>query len=122
MMAAGPLYLPANPEVPTHNREVRCSGLGDPTIFPRVMRENENPAKFGATFQDRGEADLPKLRLHDLRHQFASHLVNDGKSLYEVQQILGHSDPAVAMRYAHLSVDSMRSAAESAARRLGDVG
>jgi site-specific recombinase XerD len=36
---------------------------------------------------------LPLLRIHDLRHRYASFLVNSGRSLYEVQQILGHSDP-----------------------------
>lgn len=41
----------------------------------------------------RKKAGLPHLRLHDLRHQFASFLVNDGRTLYEVQQIPEHSDP-----------------------------
>jgi len=89
-------------------------------INPRTGKRYVNINK--TWYRIREAADLPKLRLHDLRHQFASHLVNDGKSLFEVQQILGHSDPTVTMRYAHLSVDSMRSAAESAARSLGDVG
>lgn len=46
----------------------------------------------------REKAGLPDLRIHDLRHQFASFLVNSGRSLYEVQQILGHSDPSVTQR------------------------
>ncbi|NIB45131.1 tyrosine-type recombinase/integrase [Pseudomaricurvus alkylphenolicus] len=62
----------------------------------------------------RTEAGLPELRLHDLRHQFASMLVNSGRSLYEVQQILGHSDPTVTQRYAHLSSSTMQEAAETA--------
>jgi integrase len=39
------------------------------------------------------EAGLPHLSIHDLRHQYASFLMNDGRTLYEVQQIMGHSDP-----------------------------
>ena len=39
----------------------------------------------------RAKAGLPKLRLHDLRHSFASFLVNDGRTLYEVEALLGHS-------------------------------
>jgi integrase len=35
----------------------------------------------------RNKVDLPKLQIHDLRHQFASFLVNDRQSLYTVQQI-----------------------------------
>ncbi|MFZ1546756.1 MAG: site-specific integrase [Candidatus Nitrotoga sp.] len=62
----------------------------------------------------RMKAGLPHLRLHDLRHQYASFLVNGGRTLYEVQQILGHSDPKVTMRYAHLSSKSLQDAANSA--------
>jgi integrase len=62
----------------------------------------------------RNEAGLPHLRLHDLRHQYASFLVNSGRTLYEVQQILGHKSPEISMRYSHLSSKSLRSAAASA--------
>ncbi|MEA2120071.1 tyrosine-type recombinase/integrase [Halovibrio sp. HP20-50] len=51
----------------------------------------------------RKRAGLPELRLHDLRHSFASFLVNAGRSLYEVQQLLGHADIRTTARYAHLS-------------------
>jgi integrase len=40
--------------------------------------------------------------------------VNAGRTLYEVQQVLGHSDPKVTMRYSHLSSKSMQEAANSA--------
>lgn len=62
----------------------------------------------------RAKAGLPHLRIHDLRHQYASFLVNAGRTLYEVQQILGHSDPSVTQRYAHLSTKSLLDAANSA--------
>jgi integrase len=69
-----------------------------------------------------GGAGLPHLRLHDLRHQFASFLVNDGRTLYEVQQILGHSSSKVTERYAHLSTKTLQEAANSAAARLNGRG
>ena len=53
------------------------------------------------------------VRIHDLRHSFASRLVCNGRSLYEVQQILGHSDPKVTMRYAHLSSRALQEAANA---------
>ena len=62
----------------------------------------------------RAKAGLPHLRIHDLRHQYASFLVNAGRSLYEIQRILGHSDPSVTQRYAHLSTKSLQDAANSA--------
>jgi integrase len=62
----------------------------------------------------RNKAGLNSLRIHDLRHQYASFLVNSGRTLYEVQQILGHSSPTVTQRYAHLSTKSLQEAANSA--------
>lgn len=62
----------------------------------------------------RVKAGLPQLRIHDLRHQYASFLVNSGRTLYEVQKILGHSSHSVTERYAHLSSKSLMDAANSA--------
>lgn len=62
----------------------------------------------------REKAGLPHLRLHDLRHSFASFLVNSGRTLYEVQQILGHSQSIVTERYSHLSTKTLQSAANCA--------
>ncbi len=47
-------------------------------------------------------AGIRDLRLHDLRHDFASRLINAGASLYQVQHQLAHSDPRITQRYAHL--------------------
>lgn len=62
----------------------------------------------------RGKADLPHLRIHDLRHQFASFLVNSGRTIFEVSQLLGHSDSKVTARYAHLSSKTLQDASNSA--------
>lgn len=70
----------------------------------------------------RKEAGLPNLRLHDLRHQYASFLVNSGRTLYEVQKILGHSSHSVTERYAHLSTASLADAANSASAVLKGAG
>ena len=65
-------------------------------------------------YRIRKQVGITNLRIHDLRHSFASLLVSGGRSLYEVQQILGHSDPKVTMRYAHLSTKALQAAASSA--------
>jgi len=46
--------------------------------------------------------------LHDLRHQYASFLINQGRTLYEVMQILGHSDQVHAWTILTSSLDGER--------------
>ncbi len=60
----------------------------------------------------RKRAGLLDLRVHDLRHSFASFLVNAGRSLYEVQELLGHADIRTTSRYAHLSRERLIAAVE----------
>lgn len=64
----------------------------------------------------RKRAGLPDLRVHDLRHSFASFLVNAGRSLYEVQELLGHADIKTTSRYAHLSRERLNAAVECVPR------
>lgn len=59
-------------------------------------------------------AGLTDVRIHDLRHSFASFLVNNGRSLYEVQTILGHADISTTQRYAHLAQSTLLDAANVA--------
>ena len=69
----------------------------------------------------REKAGLKHLRLHDLRHQYASFLVNSGRTLYEVQQILGHSTSVVTQRYSHLSTKVLNEAAQSASVKIREA-
>jgi integrase len=55
----------------------------------------------------RRRAGLPDVRLHDLRHTFASLLVNNGSSLYAVQMLLGHTQIKTTQRYAHLTQETL---------------
>jgi integrase len=60
------------------------------------------------------KAGLSSLKIHGLRHQQASMLVNSGSSLYNVQAILGHSNPITTQRYAHLSIKALHEASAGA--------
>ena len=55
---------------------------------------------------------VPNVRLHDLRHSFASILVSGGASLPLIGQMLGHTQVSTTQRYAHLYDDPLRKAAE----------
>jgi len=69
----------------------------------------------------RQRAGLGHVRIHDLRHSFASFLVNAGRSLYEVQELLGHADSRTTTRYAHLSRERLQEAVEVVPRVRLDV-
>jgi len=69
----------------------------------------------------RCEAGLEDVRVHDLRHSYASFLVNAGRSLYEVQRLLGHTQIKTTQRYAHLSHDTLLDATNSVNTALGEM-
>ncbi|SDB08668.1 site-specific integrase [Bauldia litoralis] len=60
----------------------------------------------------RAKAGLDDLRIHDLRHSFASVAAGAGLSLPMIGKLLGHSQPATTARYAHLASEPMRAAAD----------
>ena len=66
----------------------------------------------------RARAGLPGLRLHDLRHSFASFAVADGHSLFMVGKVLGHKQTRTTEGYAHLSADPVIAVADRTAARI----
>jgi len=122
------------PALISKSKRVRSVPLNDSAID--VLDQLDSEGKFDHLFINRrtgepyttiykvwtrirADAGLHRLRIHDLRHMYASFLVNSGRSLYEVQQVLGHSDPTVTQRYAHLSSKSLQDAANSASDAIG---
>jgi len=64
----------------------------------------------GAFETARTKADLSGLRLHDLRHTFATRLIQSGVDVFTVQKLLGHSTITMTMRYVHSFEAQMRDA------------
>ena len=67
-------------------------------------------------------AGISGLRIHDLRHSFASQLVSSGASLPLIGALLGHSNPMTTSRYAHLFQDPQRAAVERVAAIVDAAG
>jgi integrase len=71
-------------------------------LYPvKVQRAFRKALKF---------AQISDFHFHDLRHSFASSLVQEGVDIYAVQKLLGHKDSRMTQRYAHLSTDYLRDA------------
>jgi integrase len=69
----------------------------------------------------RALAGLPDLRIHDLRHAFASVAVASGDSLFIVGKVLGHRNAATTERYAHLAPDPARTVAVRTSERIAEM-
>lgn len=80
-------------------------------IFKNPTTKRKYKGMHAAWYKIRNEAGIGEVRIHDLRHTYASILVNQGASLYDVQKLLGHSSPQMTQRYAHLSSEHLLSTA-----------
>ncbi|SLN64549.1 Putative prophage CPS-53 integrase [Roseovarius albus] len=81
------------------------------------------PGQFATDLQHpwrriREQAGIPDVRIHDLRHTYASNAVSSGMPIQMVGRLLGHTQLQTTMRYAHLADDPVRKAAEENAARL----
>ncbi|WP_026439772.1 site-specific integrase [Acidocella facilis] len=87
-------------------------------VFPSPRRDEQALSELrGVWARVKLAADLPEdLRLHDLRHTFASLLANDGVPLYDIGKLLGHTQLATTSRYAHLQADRQLEAVNSVGR------
>lgn len=94
---------------------------GNPWVFPNPKTGKPYISIFNSWNAARIAAGLADVRIHDLRHSFASFLVNAGRSLYEVQRILGHTQIKTTQRYAHLSQDTLLDAADAAHQMAGSM-
>jgi integrase len=95
-------------------------------VFPA---NGPNPSKCGhrvmiwqSWLAIRKAAGITNLRLHDLRHSFASLLASSGASLPLIGELLGHTQPQTTARYAHLFDDVQRAAVERVGKLLTGKG
>lgn len=92
-------------------RQLNTDGLVFPGADGKRM-DNINRSWRGVA----KDATLVDFKFHDLRHSFASKLVQQGVDLYTVKELLGHSEIAMTERYSHLAPDNLRAAVEKVSR------
>jgi integrase len=91
---------------------------GNPHILPSSKTEGHLVGLQKVWEGLRVKADLPDVRLHDLRHSFASAAVAQGESLFLVGKVLGHRQARTTEVYAHLQDDPVRGVANRTADRI----
>ena len=96
----------------TKSEQLLLDVSDDTYVFRNPKSGRPYRSFYSAWFIVRDNAGLSDVRIHDLRHTFASLLVNKGVSLYEVQTLLGHSSMQMTQRYAHLAPDLLHTRTE----------
>lgn len=91
---------------------------GNPFVFPAASASGHFVGLRKIWEQIRARAGLDDVRIHDLRHSFASVAVAGGDSLYLVGKVLGHRQAKTTEKYAHLSDDPVLAVAERAANTI----
>ena len=92
-----------------------------PWVFPSPSTRSHmtRNAVFEAWSRIRAEAGLRDVRLHDLRHSYASLAVMQGENILTVGRLLGHNNPATTLKYTHFAETMMAEAAETVGAVLG---
>jgi len=94
---------------------------GNPFVCPgaRPMRPLVNLQRPWRRLRER--AGLEDVRLHDLRHSFASMGAGVGMSLPVIGKLLGHTQAQTTMRYSHLAADPLKQAANRIGERIAEA-
>ncbi|PVZ49381.1 tyrosine-type recombinase/integrase [Thalassobacter stenotrophicus] len=111
--------VPISADVAAHVRQRQLIvPKGNPWLFPGDVPGQ--PVKEIRRFWTRvqREAELPDVRIHDLRHTFASLLVSGGASLEMIGKLLGHTQMQTTQRYAHLLDAPLRAGVDAVAEVL----
>jgi integrase len=91
-------------------------------VFPSYGRRGHLVELKTSWRQITKAAGIEGLRVHDLRHSYASQLVSGGASLPLIGALLGHSNPNTTARYAHLFHDPLRAATEKVGAVIAAAG
>jgi integrase len=92
--------------------------VDSPRVIPGMRADGAGPAIDKVWSRVRRAAGLSDVRLHDLRHSFASVGAAGGLSLPVIGALLGHKHAATTARYAHLSADPLRAANDAVGARI----
>lgn len=94
--------------------------VGNQFVFPSAVGRGWYQGTPKVWIRIREAANLADVRLHDLRHSFASVAASKGASLQMIGALLGHKDSTTTAKYAHLSDDPLRTAANSTSQAIAE--
>ncbi|MDE0242251.1 MAG: tyrosine-type recombinase/integrase [bacterium] len=95
-----------------------------PWVFPAPHRNSYLSRQSLQWFWQhvRDDAGIADVRLHDLRHTYASVALAHGETILTIGRLLGHNDPMTTLKYTHLADATVHEAAEALAPILGGEG
>lgn len=94
---------------------------GSPYVLPAERGDGHFVGLQKVWQRIRSAAGLEDVRIHDLRHTFASTAVSEGESLYLLSKVLGHSDVKTTQRYAHVANDPLRGVADRTSEKISAI-
>ena len=98
------------------------AAIGERYVFPSPKTPGEARYDIKAFWNRvRKRAGLAGVRLHDLRHTFASLALQNGMSLYEIGEELGHRSVATTKRYAHLDPNNKNTSAAAVSDKINEL-
>lgn len=94
-------------------------------VFPSARTQDKHMIGIQKTWnQVRRKAGLGNMRLHDLRHSFASFAIANGENIVVIADVLGHASTRMTERYLHLRDDHLNALSERTGQRIlsGQIG
>ena len=113
------MVLPLSQGVKTLLAERRKTATSSEWVFPNPKTGKPYHSCRNAWVTVRNRAGLPTLRIHDLRHTYASMMLESGSNLIDVQQALGHASLTTTQVYTHVSPARKQERADATAGALG---
>jgi integrase len=105
-------------EVRRKSARLGTSNMPDGYVFTNPRTRTKYNSFYAAWYKIVRTEGLEDVRIHDLRHTYASILINNEVSIYEVQRLLGHSNVTMTQRYAHLLRGKLHEKTELVSRAI----
>lgn len=111
----------SNPALAILTQRQSTAGKAEGYVFPASEGDGAYTATSRIWSKLRAGTALEDVRLHDMRHSFASLAIAQGTSLAIIGKLLGHANVSTTQRYAHLADDPLAAATEQVGEAIAEM-